>query len=93
MVIGMCFYSLIMGVLEECCCFVISYDLKVSQLMIDLEMLGWELLELLEDLNLISKIWIENYVNGDVLLLDRIVFFWERLFIYKEVLYFVLFDL
>lgn len=82
MVIGMCFYSLIMGCVEECCCFVINYDLKVSQLMIDLKIFGWELLEFLEDLFLISKIWIDNYVNGEVLLLDRIDFFWERLLIY-----------
>ena len=53
---------------------------------------GWELSELPEDPNLISKTWIENYVNGDVLLSDRIAFFRERSLIHKEVLHSVLFD-
>lgn len=92
MVIGMRFHSLIMGASEECRCFAISYDPKVSQLMTDLEMPGWELSELPEDPNLISKTWIENYVNGDVLLSDRIAFFRERSLIHKEVLHSVLFD-
>ena len=86
MVIGMRFHSLIMGAAEECRCFAISYDPKVSQLMTDLEMPGWELSELPEDANLISKIWIDNYANGEALLSDRIEFFRERSLIHQEVL-------
>ncbi|MGD1701218.1 polysaccharide pyruvyl transferase CsaB [Dapis sp. BLCC M229] len=86
MVIGMRFHSLIMGAAEECRCFAISYDPKVSQLMIDLEIPGWELSELPEDANLISKVWIENYANGEGLLRDRIDFFRERSLIHQEVL-------
>ena len=86
MVIGMRFHSLIMGAAEKCRCFAISYDPKVSQLMTDLEMPGWELSELPEDANLISQIWIDNYINGEGLLLDRIEFFRQRSLIHQEVL-------
>ena len=92
MVIGMRFHSLIMGASEECRCFAISYDPKVSQLMAELEIPGWELAELPEDANSISKIWIDNYANGDSLLPDRIKFFQERALIHQEVLSSVLLD-
>lgn len=87
MVIGMRFHSLIMGSAEECRCFAISYDPKVSQLMTELEMPGWELAELPEDANLISKMWIENYANGDALFPERINFLRERSLIHQEVLF------
>ncbi|WP_293137927.1 hypothetical protein [Okeania sp. SIO3I5] len=54
--------------------------------MTDLEMPGWELSELPEDANLISKIWIDCYANGEALLSDRIEFFRERALIHQEVL-------
>ena len=86
MVIGMRFHSLIMGAAEECRCFAISYDPKVSQLMAELEIPGWELAELPENSNLISKIWIDNYANGDALFPDRINFLRERALIHQKVL-------
>lgn len=92
MVIGMRFHSLIMGAAAECRCFAISYDPKVSQLMAELEIPGWELVELPEDANLISKIWIDNYANGEALSEARIEFFVERSLIHQEVLYSALFD-
>ncbi|MGB3508757.1 MAG: polysaccharide pyruvyl transferase CsaB [Microcoleaceae cyanobacterium] len=92
MVIGMRFHSLIMGVAEECRCFAISYDPKVSQLMAELEMPGWELAELPEEPNLISKVWIDNYANGEALSEARIDFFVERSLIHQEILSSVLFD-
>ncbi|MDE5118228.1 MAG: polysaccharide pyruvyl transferase CsaB [Trichodesmium sp. St2_bin2_1] len=93
MVIGMRFHSLIMGSAEECRCFAINYDPKVSQLMTDLKIPGWELSEFPEDPYLISKTWIDNYANGEALLSDRIDFFRERSLIHQEVLHSVLFDL
>lgn len=92
MVIGMRFHSLIMGSVEKCRCFAISYDPKVSQLMTDLEMPGWELSELPEEANFISQTWINNYANGEALLSDRIDFFREQSLIHKEVLHSVLSD-
>ncbi|NES06092.1 MAG: polysaccharide pyruvyl transferase CsaB, partial [Okeania sp. SIO2F4] len=42
--------------------------------------------ELPEDVNLISKTWIDNYGNGEALLRDRIEFFREEALIHQEVL-------
>ena len=53
---------------------------------------GWNLSELPESANLMSKIWIDNYVNGEALLSDRIEFFRERALIHQEVLHSALFD-
>ncbi len=92
MVIGMRFHSLIMGSATECRCFGISYDPKVSQLMAELEIPGWELDELPEDANLISKTWIDNYANGEALSEARIEFFVERSLIHQELLSSALFD-
>ncbi len=92
MVIGMRFHSLIMGAGAECRCFAISYDPKVSQLMTELEIPGWELAQLPEDANLMSKIWIENYANGEALFPDRIEFLRGRSLIHREVLYSALFN-
>ncbi|NEP44619.1 MAG: polysaccharide pyruvyl transferase CsaB, partial [Okeania sp. SIO2H7] len=86
MAIGMRFHSLIMAAAAECRCFAISYDPKVSQLMEDLEMPGWELADLPEDPNLISTIWMDNYANGEALSPARIEFLVERSLIHQELL-------
>lgn len=67
MAIGMRFHSLIMAAAEGCRCFAISYDPKVSQLMADLEIPGWELSDLPTDANAIGTTWLEHYANGDPL--------------------------
>ncbi|MDY6807332.1 MAG: polysaccharide pyruvyl transferase CsaB [Cyanobacteriota bacterium] len=87
MAIGMRFHSLIMAAAAECRCFAISYDPKVSQLMEDLEMPGWELAALPDDPNLISTIWLDNYANGEALSRARIEFLVERSLIHQEVLH------
>lgn len=86
MAIGMRYHSLIMAASEECRCFALSYDPKVSQLMDELEMPGYLLSELPEDPYLISKTWIEHYANGDALSAERIKFIVGRSLFHKEVL-------
>lgn len=86
MIIGMRLHSLIMAAAEECRCFALSYDPKVTQLMTQLEMAGYLLSELPEDANTISKAWIETYANGDALSLAKIEFMRERAMIHQEVL-------
>jgi polysaccharide pyruvyl transferase CsaB len=86
MAIGMRYHSLIMAASEECRCFALSYDPKVSQLMEELEMPGYLLSELPDDPYLISKTWIEHYANGDALSPDRIKFIVERSLFHREVL-------
>jgi polysaccharide pyruvyl transferase CsaB len=86
MAIGMRLHSLIMAAAEECRCFALSYDPKVSQLMEELEMPGYLLSELPSDPYSISKSWIEHYANGDALSPDRIKFMVDRSLFHREVL-------
>lgn len=65
MAISMRLHSLIMAASQECRCFAISYDPKVSHLMAELDFPGWELSQIPDDANIISKAWIEHYANGD----------------------------
>ncbi len=91
MVIGMRYHSLIMGAAEECRCFALSYDPKVSQLMKELDMPGWELSQLPEDPNVISTSWIEHYANGDALSAVQIQSIVDRAMMHQELLFDVLF--
>ena len=86
MAIGMRLHSLIMAAAEGCHCFALSYDPKVSQLMEQIELPGWELTEIPKDANLISKTWIEHYANGEPLSRDRIHSLQDRALIHREVL-------
>lgn len=86
MVIGMRYHSLMMAAAQECRCFALSYDPKVSQLMTELDLRGWELSQLPDDPNLISKAWMEEYANGEALSPGKIEFMIERSQIHQEVL-------
>jgi polysaccharide pyruvyl transferase CsaB len=86
MAIGMRLHSLIMSASEGCRAFAISYDPKVNRLMEDTDMPGWDLANLPEDPNVISKTWIEHYANGDPLSSDKIQFLLDRASIHKAVL-------
>ncbi|MGA7931963.1 MAG: polysaccharide pyruvyl transferase CsaB [Kovacikia sp.] len=87
MAISMRFHGLIMAAAEECRCFALSYDPKVSQLMQDLELPGWDLAELPDNPSQISQTWIELYANGDPLSADQIQFRVDRALIHQEVLH------
>ncbi len=87
MVISMRFHGLIMAAAEDCRCFALSYDPKVSQLMQDLAIPGWELNELPDDPNQISQVWIEQYANGDPLSHDKVRFLVDRALIQQELLH------
>ena len=86
MAIGMRYHSLIMAAAEGCRCFALSYDPKVSKLMQDLEMLGWDLNQLPEDPNLISQTWIEHYANGEPLTPEQIQSLVDRALIHRDLL-------
>lgn len=86
MAIGMRFHSLIMAAAAECRCFALSYDPKVSQLMSQLNLPGWELSELPDDPNIISTAWLETYVNGDPLTVAQINSLVDRALIHRDIL-------
>lgn len=58
MAIGMRLHSLIMAAAEECNCFALSYDPKVSQLMAEIKLPGYELANLPTEPQQISHAWL-----------------------------------
>ncbi len=86
MAIGMRYHSLIMAAAEECRCFALSYDPKVSHLMAELNLPGWDLTQLPNDPNAIAHTWLEYYANGSPLTRDQIQSFVDRALIHRELL-------
>jgi polysaccharide pyruvyl transferase CsaB len=86
MAIGMRYHSLIMAAAEGCRCFAISYDPKVSQLMAELAMPGWELAKLPDNPNLMSQTWIEHYANGEPLKPEQIQSLVDRALMHRDLL-------
>lgn len=86
MAIGMRYHSLIMAAAEGCRCFALSYDPKVSKLMAELAMPGWDLAALPDDPNLISQTWLEHYANGDPLAPEQIQSLVDRALIHRDLL-------
>ncbi|MEN9517442.1 MAG: hypothetical protein RLZZ381_30, partial [Cyanobacteriota bacterium] len=58
MAIGMRLHSLIMAAAEGCRCFALSYDPKVTQLMSELDLPGYELKNLPNQPKIISSVWL-----------------------------------
>lgn len=86
MTIGMRFHSLIMAAAEECRCFALSYDPKVSQLMSELELPGCELEQLPEDSHVLSTTWLEQFANGSPLSTSQIQSQVDRALMHQELL-------
>jgi polysaccharide pyruvyl transferase CsaB len=86
MAIAMRFHGLIMAAAEGCRCFALSYDPKVSYLMQELALPGYELAAMPDDPNVISQTWLELYVNGEALSTDQIQFLVDRASIHRDVL-------
>jgi polysaccharide pyruvyl transferase CsaB len=85
MAIGMRYHSLVMAASQECRCFAISYDPKIAQLQQDLDIPGWELDELPEDANAISRAWLQHYADGDALSSDRIQSLSDRALMHRDI--------
>lgn len=86
MAIGMRYHSLVMAAAHECRCFAISYDPKVTQLMSELEIPGWEIDQLPDNPNAISQAWLKHYVNGSALSPDRIQSLVDRALMHQDLL-------
>ncbi|MFP4253109.1 MAG: polysaccharide pyruvyl transferase CsaB [Halothece sp.] len=86
MAIGMRYHSLILAASEECRCFALSYDPKIEQLRSELEIPAWDVGEIPNDPNVISRAWIEHYANGEALTPDQIQSQRDRAFMHQDLL-------
>lgn len=87
MAIAMRLHGLIMAASEQCCCFALSYDPKVSQLMAEIDIPGWELENIPDDPNIISRAWLDYYANGISLNLAQIESLSDRAKLHGELLH------
>ena len=65
--IGMRYHSLIMAAAEGCRCWAISYDPKVSKLMTEIDLPGWELADIPTDSTAITQAWQQHLTTGNAL--------------------------
>jgi polysaccharide pyruvyl transferase CsaB len=72
LMIGMRLHSLIMAAAAGCLCCAISYDPKVTQLMTELDLSGWELAELPTDAHHIAQTWRKLYSQSQPLNQEQI---------------------
>jgi polysaccharide pyruvyl transferase CsaB len=84
--IGMRFHSLIMAAAEGCRCFALSYDPKVTQLMADLEMPGWELAQIPTDPGQVAATWLQQFTDGQPLTASQLQALQTKTNIHKELL-------
>jgi polysaccharide pyruvyl transferase CsaB len=84
--IAMRLHGLIMAASEGCHCSAISYDPKVSYLMEDLGISGWELEHLPDDAQVLTDIWTKDLENYNQLLSDRIHHLKQQAFIHQKIL-------
>ncbi len=86
MAIGMRLHSLIMAASQKCRCFGISYDPKVTNLLNELELPGWEISQLPEDPDFISRTWIEHYTYTPPISEAKIQSLVNQALIHQEIL-------
>jgi polysaccharide pyruvyl transferase CsaB len=100
MTIGMRLHALIMAAAEGCRCFALSYDPKVSHLMTDLDLPGFDLnpqnpgvdvaYQWPESAAEITQRWLETYINGDPLSPDQIQSRVDRALMHQDMLHNIL---
>ena len=86
MAIGMRLHGLIMAAAEGCSCFALSYDPKVTQLMSEINLSGYELSDLPQDSESISQNWIELFHQSTKLNSTRVGSLVDRALIHQELL-------
>ncbi|MEO1004519.1 MAG: polysaccharide pyruvyl transferase CsaB [Cyanobacteria bacterium J06638_38] len=86
MAIGMRLHSLIMAAAEGCNCFALSYDPKVSQLMSEIQIPGYELANLPPDSPKISHDWLTLFNQQSALAHIQVQSLIDRALIQQQIL-------
>jgi polysaccharide pyruvyl transferase CsaB len=84
--IGMRYHSLIMAAAEGCKCWAISYDPKVSKLMTEIDMPGWELVDLPTTTDTIVQAWQQHLNTGTALSAESVRTLSQASLIHKNLL-------
>ena len=84
--IAMRLHGVIMAAAEGCQCSAISYDPKVSYLMEDLAISGWELDSLPDEAQLLTDVWIKDLENKGNAIAPRIHQLKQQALIHKKLL-------
>ena len=87
MAIGMRLHGLIMAAAEGCNCFALSYDPKVTRLMSEIKLPGYELANLPQSSQEISQTWSEHYYQGKGLNLSQIESLKDRALMHQQLLH------
>jgi polysaccharide pyruvyl transferase CsaB len=83
--IAMRLHGLIMAAAEGSNCSAISYDPKVSYLMQDLGISGWELEALPDDAQLLTDVWVDHLKHRDQFLSDRVQKLKQQTLIHQKI--------
>lgn len=84
--IAMRLHGLIMAAAEGCQCSAISYDPKVSYLMEDLAISGWELDHLPDDAQVLTETWVKDLENSNQAIAPRIHQLKKQALIHQKIL-------
>jgi polysaccharide pyruvyl transferase CsaB len=86
MAIGMRYHSLIMAAAEGAKCHSIGYDPKMTQLVQDLDLPGWELADLPTDPQQLLAAWLETWEHGQPLTAEKISELRSKTNLHRELL-------
>jgi polysaccharide pyruvyl transferase CsaB len=84
--IGMRYHSLIMAAAEGCKCWAISYDPKVTKLMTEIQIPGWELSDIPPDPATITQAWQQHLTTGTPLSPESIQNLHQKSLIHRDLL-------
>ena len=84
--IGMRYHSLIMAAAEGCKCWAISYDPKVTKLMTEINIPGWQLSDIPTDSAAITQAWQEHLITGKSLSSTAVQTLNQKSLIHRELL-------
>jgi polysaccharide pyruvyl transferase CsaB len=84
--IGMRYHSLIMAASERCKCWAISYDPKVSKLMTEIDIPGWELADIPTDPQEIARAWQQQLEGGTALNNESVTTLHQKSLTHKNLL-------